>query len=58
VTLIKNSMLYSLYEFINNLEYKQNKLAENIAKALVGSAGYIIIYPLENLKLRMAADLE
>jgi hypothetical protein len=50
-------MLYSIYEFINKFTYKQNKLAENIAKGLVGTAGYVLIYPLENLKLRMAADL-
>ncbi len=50
-------MLYSLYEFINTFEYRENRLAENIFKGLVASAGYFMIYPLENIKLRMAADL-
>lgn len=33
-------------------------LAENIAKGLVAAGGYLMIYPFENVKIRMAADLE
>ena len=51
-------MLYSIYEFVNKFEYNQNKLTESIVKGLVGSAGYMLIYPLENVNLRMSVDLE
>lgn len=45
VTLIKNSMLYSIYEFVDKFEYQQNRLAEYIFKGLVATMGYFIIYP-------------
>ena len=51
-------MLYSIYEFVDKFEYQQNRLAEYIFKGLIDTMGYLMVYPFENIKLRMAADLE
>jgi hypothetical protein len=57
ITMMKNAMLYSIYEFISKFKFEENRLAENITKGLVGVSGYLLMYPLENIKIRMGADL-